>query len=138
MTKDKVESVLKKYSSAVPKSSLSDVTEALQHASDECYDDVMKMKKKSVATTILLSIFLGNFAADRFYIQDIELAIVKLVARVLGIALMFVPGYMALGIIFTLIATIWWLADIFSTYRTAKKINLEFLLSFLLAHKENA
>ena len=63
-------------------------------------------------TTLLLSLFLGGFGVDRFYIGDTGLGITKLLF-----------GWLTLGI--------WPLIDIFSTYKKAKEKNFNKIMSLL-------
>ncbi len=74
---------------------------------DESKKDILSsLPLKSPMTTLLLSILVGSFGVDRFYLGEIGLGITKLFI-----------GWITCGI--------WYIIDIFLCHKKAKKMNLE-------------
>ncbi|HII3693468.1 TPA: TM2 domain-containing protein [Pasteurella multocida] len=69
---------------------------------------------KSPTTVLILSLFLGALAIDRFYLGDIFLGILKIIS-----------------ILFYGIGLIWVLLDIYLCYQHAKYYNFEKVMSIL-------
>lgn len=76
------------------------------------------LQLKNPIVTIILSILLGGFAIDRFYIGDIGLGIVKLICSVLCF----------MTVILAFIPPIWVLIDIYLCYKKTKEKNFEKLM----------
>lgn len=122
MTQNRVAVALEKYEKQIPADNVYFFKKYLQEASDDCMDEFMSLPIKGKTKTLLFSIFLGGIAVDRFYIGDIGIGAIKLILRLL-VALL--SGTALLGSILSLISAIWSIADIFITYKIAKKINYD-------------
>lgn len=109
MENNKVNAVILQYKDFIPSEQILMLKHSLSNASETCYDDLIAVPMTNPTTTILLSVFLGGFGIDRFYIGDTGLGIAKLLV-----------GWLTFGI--------WPLVDIFCCYKKAKKNNLEKLL----------
>lgn len=83
---------------------------ALKDADDSLYDRLILTNVKSPTTTIILSVFVGVFGVDRFYIGDIGLGVAKLIL-----------GWATCGI--------WPLIDIFFSYKSCKEKNLTSIMN---------
>ncbi|MDF7666848.1 TM2 domain-containing protein [Orbaceae bacterium ESL0727] len=79
----------------------------LEHLPEGRQTDIQTISLKSPIITLILSLLLGGLAADRFYLGDICLGIIKLIT------------------FFFLIGVIWVVIDWFLTYRKAKTINFQ-------------
>ena len=112
MTSEKVQSILLSYKDLIPSDKVLAFKSALERASDSDYDKLILTKTYNPTTTLLLSIFLGGFGVDRFYIGDVGVGVCKLLF-----------GWLTFGI--------WPLVDIFCCYKKSKEKNLQNLLSAL-------
>lgn len=110
MTQEKVSALMRQLQNKIPENQVVILKNALSKAQDESYDVLSSMTFKSATTTLLLSIFLGGFGVDRFYIGDVGVGICKLLF-----------GMLTLGI--------WPFIDIFVTYKKAKVKNLNKILA---------
>ncbi|MDR2007372.1 MAG: TM2 domain-containing protein [Alphaproteobacteria bacterium] len=118
------------------------LSQDLDTVNDEKLENLMLLPLKNPILTFLLSIFLGIFAVDRFYLGDISRGLIKLFCF-LGIFVIFlamaVVGMNAamaenpesfnlvffIVIIFALyfIVLVWYFLDLYFTFKKAKKIN---------------
>ena len=105
----------------------------LTAAPDAAFDSLVNIKLKSKTTALLLSIFLGGWAAGKFYVGEIKAAVIKLVATfLLGLAggllsLLWGPLYFV-GIV---PVVIWWVVDIAQVKSLVVAANSEKLFSIL-------
>ena len=112
MESDKVNNIMMMLSSKIPMGSLSSVRTSLENTEVSEADMIAFLSQmKDPVLSILLSIFVGSFGVDRFYIGDTGLGIGKLLTG---------GG-----------CGIWWLIDIFLIMDATKQKNLE-LLSYYL------
>ena len=112
MESDKVNHILMMLSSKIPMESISSVRTRLENSElSEAEMMTLLTQMKDPLLSILLSVFVGTFGVDRFYIGDVGLGIRKLLTG---------GG-----------CGIWWLIDIFLIMDTTKQKNLE-LLSYYL------
>lgn len=112
MEQNKVNAIMMQYKDLIPAEQAYMLKEALEKADDGVYDRLATVGTKAPITTLLLSIFLGGFGVDRFYLGDIGLGIAKVVV------LFFTCG----------LAFPWPLIDIFFCYKKAKQINFNNLM----------
>lgn len=112
MESTKVNLILTNYRDKIPAEQILNFKNILEKAPDSKYDELIMIPTKSVTTTLLLSIFLGGFGVDRFYIGDVGLGVAKLFL-----------GTLTLGI--------WPIIDIFMCYKKVKEKNLQDLLTIL-------
>ena len=77
---------------------------------------------------MILSIFLGLFGADRFYAGDIKLGVGKLAMGLVGYIF---GGFGTLGFAIQLLSYVWWIEDIFFSYRLSRKRNSEKIYGIL-------
>ena len=112
MESDKVNHILMMLSSKIPAGSIPSVRTRLENT-DISESEILALQSqmKDPLLSILLSIFIGTFGVDRFYIGDVGLGIGKLLTG---------GG-----------CGIWWLIDIFLIVDATKQKNLE-LLSYYL------
>lgn len=89
------------------------LTEALEHADELQQRKFMVQPYKHPILTLVLSISLGVFGVDRFYLGDIFLGILKLV------------------LVFFLVGIIWSFVDIYLCYQKSKDINLRLAMQTL-------
>ncbi len=104
MEANKVNALLVQYKDYIPEENLLNLRNALEKASDKSYDNLVAVPLKKPVTTLLLSIFLGGFAVDRFYIGDVGIGLAKLFL-----------GWLTCGI--------WAFIDIFLVYKKTKQKN---------------
>lgn len=74
---------------------------------------VQSLDFKNPMIVLILSLFLGAFGVDRFYIGDIGLGILKIIS------------------VFLIFSIIWVIVDYFLTYKKAKEINFNKLMLVL-------
>ena len=112
MESDKVNHILMMLSSKIPMESILSVRTRLENSElSEAEMMTLLTQMKDPLLSILLSVFVGTFGVDRFYIGDVGLGIGKLISG---------GG-----------CGIWWLIDIFLIMDATKQKNLE-LLSYYL------
>lgn len=112
MESDKVNHILMMLSSKIPMESILSVRTRLENSElSEAEMMTLLTQMKDPLLSILLSVFVGTFGVDRFYIGDVGLGIGKLLTG---------GG-----------CGIWWLIDIFLIMDATKQKNLE-LLSYYL------
>ncbi len=134
MTPNRVTVALEKYTRCIDSSDQAVLKSMLASADNSCTDELMYLPMKSPVATILLSLFLGGLGVDRFYVGDNKMGIAKLIARIASVT--FLSGIPVLGTIASLAVSVWLIADIFITYKMAKKKNLATLTEFLRKHKQ--
>lgn len=112
MESDKVNHILMMLSSKIPMGSISSVRTRLE-TSEFSESEMMALlsQMKDPLLSILLSVFVGSFGVDRFYIGDVGLGVGKLLTG---------GG-----------CGVWWLIDIFLIMDATKQKNLELLLYYL-------
>ena len=132
MTANRVQVAIEKYGKKIPADSTSSFKRHLMDADDSCMDEFMFLKIKSPLTALLLSIFLGAFGVDRFYLGDKGIGLAKIFLPLGASLLSFIPG---IGILLNLIASlaimIWRFVDIFLVFRDAKRYNYDRLTGYL-------
>ena len=112
----------------IPKEAYRELCIKLDDASEEKCNKVKELKLKSIYVTLLLSLFLGIFGADRFYAGDIRLGIGKLALGVVGYLF---GGFGTIGFAIQLLSYVWWIEDIFFSYRLSRKRNAERIYAIL-------
>ena len=100
----------------------------IESASEDKYKKIKELKLKNTYVTVILSLFLGIFGADRFYAGDIRLGIGKLVLGVVGYLF---GGFGTIGFALQLLSYVWWIEDIFFSYRLSRKRNAERIYAIL-------
>ena len=113
MDTNKVNALISQYKDFIPNNQLLAFKNALIHASDEAYDNLISVPLKSSTVTLLLSIFLGGLGVDRFYVGDVGLGVAKLLF-----------GFFTLGI--------WPFVDIFISHKKAKEKNYQKLMLLIV------
>ena len=145
MTEEKVGQLSYMFYDAVPELQRIRFVERLNTADDSLFDTLIKVRPKKESTTTLLSIFLGAFGADRFYIGDYLLGALKLLAT-----LLLPVGYVIwmlllvkveniwcwtkvyfITLIWAGVINIWWLVDIFVCRKRTKMKNYQKLMAIL-------
>ncbi len=112
MESDKVNHILMMLSSKIPMGSISSVRTRLEN-SEFSESEMMALlsQMKDPLLSILLSVFVGSFGVDRFYIGDVGLGVGKLLTG---------GG-----------CGVWWLIDIFLIMDATKRKNFETLSYYL-------
>ena len=100
----------------------------IESASEDKYKRIKELKLKSTYVTVILSLFLGIFGVDRFYAGDIKLGIGKLVMGLVGYIF---GGFGTVGFTVQLLSYVWWIEDIFFSYRLSRKRNSEKIYGIL-------
>ena len=157
MRADIVSEALQKHRGNIEDNSVQSFVQALRAAPDSCADEFMTLRAKNKWLTFLMSLFLGAFALDRFYIGERKSAIVKVILVFSSIVLCLVPfiifwsttipatettpeqpGSMGLsgvllyiGFIDAVVAGAMYLADVFTLSKKVKDLNYRYLAGFL-------
>ncbi len=145
MRADIVSEALQKHRGNIENNSVQSFVQALRAAPDSCAEEFMTLRAKNKLLTFVLSLFLGAFALDRFYIGERKSAIAKTVLIFVSAALCIVPfvlygttGAMGLsgillyvGFIAAAVAAVLYLADVFALSKKVKDINYKHLAGFL-------
>lgn len=146
--------LVEKYKKELTDEDLKKFESGLDQASDFALTDMIDLEIKSKTITLLLSIFLGIFGADRYYLGDKKLWRIKVaLCVILGVVsilptikieissiqmytvvLVFVGIFNILMWLIILLLLVWWIVDIFLCYRRAKFLNRKILLSAAFAH----
>ncbi|MBQ8392768.1 MAG: TM2 domain-containing protein [Clostridia bacterium] len=106
----------------IPKEAYRELCIKLDAVSEKKCNKIKELKLKNIYATVILSLFLGIFGADRFYAGDIRLGIGKLALGIIGYLL---GGFGTVGFAIQLLSYVWWIEDIFFSYRLSRKRNAE-------------
>ncbi len=130
MTELNVKRAFKKYEKQVPRvDGVENFKRRLSEAPDSAYDKVMNAKTKKIWVTVLLSIFLGMFGADRFYSKDLEMGIAKATGTVVALIVTLISA--TVGVIVLAGVGAWCVFDIFLAYKETKRYNYDVLNEIL-------
>lgn len=97
----------------LPGEELPNLRQRLNYLTPQQSNVVLATNLKSPVLALVLSILLGEFGIDRFYIGQIGLGIVKLVSSIL--------------LWFVLLGWIWWVVDLFLIMKATRTENLNTL-----------
>jgi len=100
----------------------------IEGTSEGKYERISKLKLKSIRVTVILSVFLGMFGVDRFYAGDVKLGVGKLIMGLVGYIF---GGFGTVGFAVQLLSYVWWIEDIFFSYRLSRKRNSEKIYAIL-------
>lgn len=100
----------------------------IESTSEDKYKKIKELKLKNTYVTVILSLFLGIFGVDRFYAGDIKLGIGKLAMGLVGYIF---GGFGTMGFAVQLLSYVWWIEDIFFSYRLSRKRNSEKIYGIL-------
>lgn len=140
MDDNKVQSAFISHLDSIPETKRLLYKSALENADDSCYENLMNVKLKNRSTVTLLSVFLGSFAIDRFYLGDIALGVLKiaviLLSPILFVVLMIgervgVDDLTRFILFYLMTANLWWFIDIFVCRKRIKEKNFRILMSLL-------
>lgn len=145
MRADIVSEALQKHRGNIENNSVQSFVQALRAAPDSCAEEFMTLRAKNKLLTFVLSLFLGVFALDRFYIGERKSAIAKTVLTFVSAALCIIPfvihgttGAMGVsgillyvGFMAAAVAAVLYLADVFMLSKKVKDINYKYLAGFL-------
>lgn len=112
MKEENIRSIIVSLKEYIPNESIPLLIERLKKVDDNSFEYILSMKMHNPTTVLLLSIFLGGLGVDRFIIGDIGLGVAKLLL-----------GWLTFGI--------WPFIDIFFSYKRAKEINYNNIMSEL-------
>lgn len=104
----KVENFLRFYSSMFPSEQIPAIKDALSRLNDSQFIRISNLDYKKPMTTFLLAFILGFYGADRFYLGDFGLGVLKLFTC---------GGFF-----------IWWLIDLMTAVNRTKRHNAELIL----------
>lgn len=104
--------LLSMWQDKLTKEQLQAVSGVLNEVSDLKVESLMLLNLKNPVLTLILSLFLGGFSVDRFYLGNIGLGIAKLLL-----------GPFTMGI--------WYIVDWFLTYKKAKEINFNKIMDMI-------
>lgn len=119
------------------------VSETLRKTDDKAFTELMMLPYKNSIANILLGVFLGRYGANRFYVGDKKIGIVKLILGVIFtvfnviILIMALQNYqliLVLDLLYTLLLTaygIFNIFDIFMCLKAGKNINYEMIMKTL-------
>ncbi len=118
-------SYLKAKSQYFGKTSLNCLIRSIKENNNDCVDGISSVPLKNPALALALSIFLGGFGIDRFYVGDTGYAVFKLIfgfvaCVILGFTL-FMP-LIALGV---------WLLDVCIIYTRTQDVNYNNILNLI-------
>lgn len=136
METNKVKFLCEKYMNEVIPVQQKDFVSRLTAAPDEAFEALLNVPIKSQTTALLLSIFLGGWAAGKFYVGEIKAAVIKLVVTfLLGgaaglLSLLWAPLYF----VGALPIFIWWIVDIAHAKSLAAAANTQKLYTVLYAY----
>ncbi len=110
MTQDKVTNLMLLIKDKVPSDKIVTLKNALEGADDSLFETLtVYCKLYNPIITLVLSVTLGAFGVDRFYIGDVGVGVCKLLF-----------GWLTFGI--------WPLVDIFFSFKRTKEKNLKTIL----------
>ena len=117
---------------------------ALEDAADDRYDELLNVKMKNSSTVAVMSVLVGVFGVDRFYLGDIVIGIIKLLFTVLSPVLIVVlcnlmkkmSLYMYFILFYSFAISIIWIVEIILCLKKAKEKNFRNLMTVL--QKENS
>ncbi len=120
MTQEKVTNLILQVKDKIPNDQVINLKNALENADDSVYDSIsIYSKLYNPIITLVLSLTLGAFGVDRFYIGDIGVGVAKLLF-----------GWLTFGI--------WPLVDIFCCFKKTKEKNLKTILMCLQNNNINS
>lgn len=128
MTSNTRQAYLEKIKKHLPKEAYREICLKTENVSEEKYQKIRQLKLKSVHVTVLLSVFLGIFGVDRFYAEDKRLGIGKLALGIVGYLF---GGFGTVGFALQLLSYVWWIEDIFFSFRLSRKRNSERIYNIL-------
>ena len=109
LSSEKADALMMNFKNFIPEESWLSFRDALSRVGEEKYSRICLTPVKNPTNVLLLSVFLGEFGVDRFYLGDTTLGVLKLLF-----------GWFTLGI--------WPIVDIFFCYKKVKEDNLKILL----------
>ena len=128
MTSEVRQKYIEKIRKHLPKETYRDISLKLESAREEAIIRVQKTKLKNTYITLILSIFFGIFGVDRLYVGDIKLGIGKMALGIVGYIF---GGFGTVGFAISLLSYVWWIEDIFFSYRLGRRKNAERLYGIL-------
>ncbi len=112
MEKSEINALMIQFANKIPLNKSLILRDKLEKSTEDAKIYLSSIYLYNPVVVIFLSLFLGYFAIDRFYIDDIEVGVVKLLL-----------GWLTLGI--------WSFIDIFLCYKKAKEKNFEKIISVI-------
>ena len=128
------ESILKKFKPHMPKEYYRQLKIILEKENDICVNDFYALKLKNTYVTVILSILFGIFGVDRFYAGDIKIGIGKMLLGIIGYVF---GGFGTIGFALRLLSYVWWIEDIFVSYRLGRIKNAETITAFINKRYDN-
>lgn len=137
MNSNNINKVMNKLEKQIPKNCQTSFRKNLAKATDDCVNKLLCAPIKKKGTTLALSIFLGGFGVDRFYLGNPTLGVAKILMMMIITPFSSNTGY---GTDLCIISALWYIVDIFLTCKKAKKINYGILESIVKQNqiKENS
>ena len=128
MTNETSQSYADKMRKHLPKEAYREIKLKLDTASDETCIRIKELKLKNTYVTLILSILFGIFGVDRLYVGDIKLGIGKMALGIVGYLF---GGFGTVGFAVQLLSYVWWIEDIFFSYRLGRRKNAERIYEIL-------
>ena len=119
----KVSAIIKKFGKQIPTIKRFYFEEQIKKASVTCLDSAIRLKVKRKGVALSLSIILGIFGIDRFYLGDIIFGLEKLIFSIISVLLIYNQNVG--GCIVLAIRVIWGITDFILVYRKSQKINFD-------------
>ncbi len=132
-----VVAAMSEYQDKIPPDRTVIIEALLEAAPDSVFEILPRVRLKNPIITMLLSIFLGAFGLDRFYIGDARIGWFKFCTGIILFLVnvlvgLLVPSFLIVLRFLNVAYGIFLLTEIYSTYQNTKKLNLETLRSFLM------
>ena len=146
MKQQNINSAINAFKPYLSQSAVHSLKIHLEQCSDSCHSMLLKLRMKSKMTALLLSIFLGGWGIDRFYLGHTNLAKAKLISRVITLGLVILShisgGFPIVAAVIINMANIgvgiWYFLDIFFVYKATSFKNYDIIISFLRKHKNQS
>lgn len=132
MNKDQLDFFITNNSHNLPQDCLESLYKNLSLANDLQWERIRSIKLKDSSIALVLSIVIGVFGADRFYIGDYSLGVGKLGLTLTLYVWAFYSGFVnqnphsviiTLGLLIELAICVWYISDIFVVRRKLKRNN---------------
>ena len=142
MDKDQKMRVMMTVSDKVDGQSAMIISNKLDTTDEKASSALMMTKLYDKMIVILLSIFLGGFGVDRFYLKDYGIGVLKIVLAVVSWILIFAgffitPILVVIGYLLLFGTGIFLLVDIFLCYKAVGKKNFNNIMNVLNMYPES-
>lgn len=130
--------LMQNLSKVLPNNAVYNLDKKLENLSEDKLNTLMIYKFKNPTLCLVLSIFLGNWGVDRFYIGDIKMGLIKLIAPIIittiSILFIFIIGETfggGLALILFLAYLVFLIVDMFRSFKECKELNYQAFLNII-------